>query len=500
MNILGAFPYPGIVLVYPLTGYDVGIGVSPPHSILALSAYLAHRGIKNRITIIDQRIHKDWKNILQEELKSGPLFVGISSMTGVQLKHALDISAFIRKHSPETPIVFGGVHISLLPEQSIRCDLIDIGIIGEGEETIFELVNALNENKPDKISAIHGLIYKDGNKIVTNPRRPMLDMDSLPIDRFDAINGERYIFKKFSLFSDRELDIGETSRGCCWQCAYCYNTVFHGRRWRSMSKEKTIELIRYNVEKYRLKSLWIRDDNFFVNVSRAAAIIEYIAGKNLCLYLPGITVQEFKRLPKEVYRDLKKVRGMLRFGVESGSDRILEFIKKGIVPEDVYEVNHKCREYDIVPSYNFMIGFPREKMEDVFATVNMMKRLKSENPKAQLNNINMYTPYPGTALFDVYREDFPDGVPQNIYEWVSFHHLNLKKGDVSRRDRRFYENIVEISYLISDLLYQTLSGFIKILFMPIRFWFKLRWQLNAFRLAPEIFLLRKLKRIFLSIE
>ena len=159
-------------------------------------------------------------------------------MTGVQLKNALNSANFIREHSPTTPIVFGGVHISLVPEQSIQCELVDFGVIGEGEETFLELVNALNENKMDIISVIPGLIFKNGKQIVRTPKRPLIDMDTLPIDRFGLIDVDKYIFKKSSLLSDRELDLGETSRGCCWECAYCYNAAFFGRKWRSMSKEK----------------------------------------------------------------------------------------------------------------------------------------------------------------------------------------------------------------------------------------------------------------------
>ena len=110
-----------------------------------------------------------------------------------------------------------------------------------------------------------------------------------------------------------------------------------------------------------------------------------------------------------------------------------------------------------------MIGFPREKREDALATVNMMKKLKQENPNAQLANINNFTPYPGTALFDIYRHDYPDEVPKTIYEWTTFHHHNLKKGKVDRKEHQFYENIVTISYLISDLFYQALTKLAKIL-------------------------------------
>lgn len=490
-----------MVLVYPKTGYDWGIGIAPPHSILSLAAYLRSRHVPNRVVIIDQRTDPDWQMSLNNELKAGPLLVGISAMTGVQLKNALAIAGFVRRRSLKTHILFGGVHVSLLPEQSLNSELIDFGITGEGEESLLMLVNSLNACKTAGFASIPGLIYKDGARVVKNEARTEVDMNTLPIDRFEGIDVERYLFGQFSLCSDRELDIGETSRGCRWRCAYCYNTVFHGGKWHSMSAVRTIEMIAHNVEKYNLKSIWIRDDNFFVDAERAAIVIEYIARRNIGLYLPGITIQEFDRLTTETRRNMARIKGLiLRFGVESGSDAMLRFIRKGITAEMVYRVNRECRELGCVPSYNFMIGFPRERREDVYETIAMMKKLKHENPEAQLNAVNFYTPYPGTALFEIYRTDYPQNVPDSIEEWTSFHHLNVKKGDIRKSERRLYENIVEISYLISDTLYQSLSGLSLALFVPIRLWFVLRWRLNAFRFAPEILLVRKLKKIFLSID
>lgn len=485
-----------VVLLYPLTGNDLGIGVAPPHSVLSVGAYLKEKGIPNRIRIIDQRTDRNWKRTLLEELAKGPLLTGISSMTGVQLRHALDAAAFVRQHSPATTVVFGGVHVSLLPEQSVRSDLMDLCVVGEGELTMLELVSCLNEDRRERIEAMPGIAFRTSSgQAVVNAKRPAVDMDTLPLDRFSLVDAEPYIFSKYSFFTDRELDIGETSRGCCWDCGYCYNTVFHGRKWHAMSAARAIELVTQSVRRFGLKSIWIRDDNFFVNMDRAAEIIGFIARQNLKLYIPGITVQEFRRLPQDLRKDLQRIGGtMFRFGIESGSDRILSLIDKGITVADIHAVNRECREQGIIPSYNLMIGFPRETREDVLATVGLTRELRRENPQAQLNSINLFTPYPGTKLYRLFCEDFPGDVPKDIAGWTSFHHQKLKKGRVDRAERRYYENIAEISILISDVWYSTLSGMLKLVFRMIRPWFRLRWERNAFAFAPEILAVRLLKK------
>jgi radical SAM superfamily enzyme YgiQ (UPF0313 family) len=492
--------FPSIILVYPRTGYDFGFGLAPPHSILALAAFLRSHAIPNRVVIVDQRMERDWESLLRAELRAGPLLVGISSMTGVQLKHALSVARLVRACSQQTPVLLGGVHVSLLPEQSLGSDLIDLGIVGDGEAPLLALVHELNRGGGD-LSRVPGLAYKDAGRVVVNPGPPPPDLSTLPLDRFEGIDVERYVLKKASLMSDRELDLGETSRGCPRKCGYCYNGVFHAGTWRGLPAAAVIERIRHHVERYRLKSIWLRDDNFFVDVARAAEVIEYVAREGIGLYLPGITIQEFQRLSPATRRTLAGMKGaMLRFGVESGSDSVLGAIGKGITSEEVYAVNRECGALGVIPSYNFMIGFPGESRWDVAQTVGMMKRLKRENPEALLNAVNLYTPYPGTALFERYRADHPGDVPGRIEAWTTFHHLSVKRGRIGRQERRMYENIAEVSCQLSDTFRSSMPALLRRLHAPLRAWFALRWRFNAFQFAPEILLLRQLKKVFLAID
>ena len=492
--------HPAVVLVYPRTGYNFGLGLAPPHGVLALAAYLRQQEVPNRVVIVDQRVEPRWEAVLRRELEAGPLLVGISTMTGVQLKHALSAARLVRAASPATPILFGGVHPSLLPRQTMASDLLDLAIVGEGEVPLHALVLELGGGAPD-LARVPGLAWRDGHRVRLNPPPPPPDLATLPDDRLAGVDAERYVFTGTALLSGRELDLGETSRGCPRRCGYCYNTAFNGGRWRGQPAAGVIERIRRHVERHRLGSVWLRDDNFFVDVERAAEVIDWVARQGLGLYLPGITVQEFRRLPARTREALAGMRGaILRFGVESGSDAILRAIDKGITAAEVFEVNRECAALGLTPSYNFMIGFPGERREDVLATVAMMRRLRRENPRAQLNAVNLYTPYPGTPLYERWSAAHPEQVPARLEDWTSFHHLSVKRGDLPRRERRFYENVVETSYQVSDTLRASLAPPLRLLHGPVRAWFGLRWRASAFSFAPELRLLRFLEQAALGLD
>ncbi|GAH55929.1 unnamed protein product, partial [marine sediment metagenome] len=214
-----------VILVYPNTriGRAFWGDIFMPISLLAVAAPLVNAA--HKIKIIDQRVEKNWKNLLLRYLKEEPVCVGVSCMTGPQIKYALEVSKLVRENST-APIVWGGVHPSLLPSQSLDNDFVDIVVEGEGEETFFELFQVLNNRLP--LSRVKGVWYKENGELKKNPQRPFTDLNKQPplsyqlldIEKYEAVNyGNRY----FSFL---------TSRGCPQKCAFCYNTSFNKGQWR----------------------------------------------------------------------------------------------------------------------------------------------------------------------------------------------------------------------------------------------------------------------------
>ena len=155
-----------ILLIFPKLGpYDQVIK-DMPLSLIYAARIAQKEGFA--VTIIDQRLIKDWQKVIAEELKKEPILAGISVMTGKPIKYALEVSSFIKKHC-DIPVVWGGVHPTILFEQTLANENIDIVVRGEGEKTLYELAASLLKNKAG-LSSIKGISFKDGNRLIHNEK------------------------------------------------------------------------------------------------------------------------------------------------------------------------------------------------------------------------------------------------------------------------------------------------------------------------------------------
>jgi len=345
-----------IILMYPKTGLDIGgHTVAPPHSILAVAAPVHKAGY--RVKIIDMRRDPNWAATLAQSLCSDTICIGISTMTGTQIYFALMMAEEARRLTDgRVPIVWGGPHPSILPEQTLQDERVDMVVVGEGEETFLELVEALEHHRP--LDGILGLGYKDGGRIQVNPPRPLLDVNTLLPVPWELIDVEKYINPDnyFLKDSPRTLDIGQTSRGCPRRCGFCCASSILEKRWRPMTVERALEAILEPVRRFNLTGVWIRDDEFYVKNDRAFAICERIVNSpyDIRWYATGSRVDDFNRATDEQLELIKLSGGrIMKFGAESGNDRILDLIQKGFHVEDTLRANQRCKQHGIVPAYSF---------------------------------------------------------------------------------------------------------------------------------------------------
>ena len=218
-----------------------------PASVLMVAAPLVKAGYK--VKIIDQRVDKNWKQTLLEEAAKDPLVFGVSALTGAQILNGLEASKLVKACS-SVPVLWGGVHPSLLPKQTLENKYIDFVVVGEGEETLLELIKALETKSP--LKKIKGLGYKDNGKIFLSPQREFIDLDKLPEIPYHLINIENYIEKKSFATGRIGRDMAfYTSRGCPHRCGFCYNKEFNKQGWRGKSSEKVVGDMKKLIQDYQ---------------------------------------------------------------------------------------------------------------------------------------------------------------------------------------------------------------------------------------------------------
>lgn len=347
----------------------------PPLGLASIAATLRARTGVRDILIGDPRS-------IDSMTSFAPDLVGISSVTQ-NYTMACRLAAEI-KAAFNVPVLVGGAHISGLPASLGRSFV--AGVIGEGEETMVELVIALRAGRLDRgtLKSIAGIVYWNGEGLeITAPRPLIRDLDSLPHPA------------KYLLRMGPTMHI-VTSRGCPCRCAFCSSSRVW-RRLRCHSAGYVVEEIRELVERYGVRRIDIMDDLFSANKERLREIAGAVnsAGLNRRVYFACHGRAEF--VDEDVCRNLKKMGVQsITFGFESGSQRILSYLKKGAATvEKNFKAAKLCRRAGLRVGGSFIIGSPGETVDDVQKTCDFIRRSGISG-----GAVYVLLPYPGTEVWD----------------------------------------------------------------------------------------------------
>ena len=354
-----------------------------PLGILSVGSVLKKNGYQVKlININEKQIDKAVDYITAQR----PLYVGLSVMTGIQTEHSTIMSKKIKEKS-DIAVAWGGIHPSLLPKQCLESDYIDYVIIGEGEETILEFTDNLKRNK--SFSKVLGIGFKNKEKIVINPKRSLIkDLDKYQLD-YSLVDIEKYIFK---LDKYERVIAYKTSRGCPFNCSFCYNYEFNQNKWRSWSEEKVVSDIKRLKKEHNIQAIKFYDDNFYVNKKRALRILRAIN-------LPSHTEIRIDAIDDDLAKQLKELKSFdLLIGAESGSNRILKMVNKRITTEDIIKAVKILAKHNLKATYSTMVGLPTETKQEFEDTIDLMYKMHKLHKNAWFT-MGAYIPYPGSKIY-----------------------------------------------------------------------------------------------------
>jgi anaerobic magnesium-protoporphyrin IX monomethyl ester cyclase len=363
-----------VLLVQPYTFTIRGLP-QVPLAVMYVGGEAERKG--HRVKILDRNLETNARKII-EDFK--PDILGVTSLTGAMILDGLKISRYVRCRFPAAKIIWGGIHTSILPEQSLIEPSVDYVVVGEGEESFGELLDAI-ENKKD-VSKIPGIGYKDVNlKPVINERRPsMADLDSISLVPWHLIDPKRYVTYETLFIS---------SRGCPHRCSFCYNEKFNFRRWRGMSPERVKKEIDHAQSFHPVRRFRFDDDNFCVDKKRLYAILDFLP-KNVPLYFES----RIEYIDDEFCRRLSEFRDAFVFiGIESGDNEVLSRMRKDLTVEQIRHGYDLINKYRINTSASFVIGTPGETREQLSKTLNLIDDIKPTRPSCCI-----FVPFPGSIF------------------------------------------------------------------------------------------------------
>lgn len=373
--------------------------LSPNVLNLGLAYVLASAEQKHQVKLLDLALHlRDYKRYVVDSLgKDTPDVIGFS-VNSFTFNQSLEIAEIIKKRYPNIPFLFGGVHPTLLPEETLASPLVDAICIGEGEESVVEYLDKLEQGKEPNVA---GIWYKDGNgRIIRNRLRPFQeDLDNIPFPKKDYFDLDKYL--KWMSYMQGNLPY-LASRGCPYNCTFCSSPeirkLFSGRYHRLRNPEKIIEEIEQDETKYSkdgFKYIQFYDDTFGLNMEHLRQFCNLFKESGLHKRL-GWTCHTRASVITEEWVKLASKSGCVGvgLGIESGDDYIRnEIYRKNITYKQILGANKILKEYGIISLFYMIFGCPGETRKSIRNSINLLRETKPS-----LASWSFYLPLPKTEL------------------------------------------------------------------------------------------------------
>lgn len=420
----------------PYADLEEAASILPPQGIAYIAGYLRQNNVP--VSIVDGYALKlTIAETVAKMKEKNPAVIGIS-ITSAVIYIAEELAQKIKKELPNAIVVAGGPHISPLAVETMnRMPVFDIGVIGEGELTFCELVKNLDKHnyRVDGLDEVDGIIYrKNGALVSTKPREYIKDLDILPFPAFDLLPP---LNEAYTLPGDNIKRLPATSlvtsRGCPQMCTFCSRATF-GRRFRAHSNEYMIRLMKHLMDTYGIRDIGFYDDNLMANPPKLRDFCKKLIEAKLDITWSCEGSVHYAKL-----EDLKLMRQagcwQIAWGLESGSQQILDVFKKGVKIEQVKKALIAADQAGIDNRGFFMIGSFTETKETLEETLQFIREMPIVN-----FHVTYFTVYPGSEaaqdakLHGKYMDDWrllnsftPNFVPSTV-----------SRADLDRYFKKFY--------------------------------------------------------------
>ncbi|MBL7197352.1 MAG: cobalamin-dependent protein [Candidatus Omnitrophica bacterium] len=378
--------------LYQRYGFLGGVlGQLQPVSLCYLAAATRKAGFETEI-IDAPALGMGVEEVAEKVITRSPKYVGITTTT-CSVFNAGMLAKGIKERNHNIIIILGGVHISALPERTMEAfKEIDFGVIGEGEETVVELLHACE--KKDDIRNVRGIITREkGAFMISSPSDPISDLDSLPMPAWDLLDDFSYYNPNLSSLHRLPVAALVTSRGCLRRCIFCDNKLVFGNGVRTHSPEYIIEMIKHLRNNYHVKEIVFKDPDFTFSRNRAIKFCRMLKAEKL--KITWSCMMRADSADKDILVNMKDAGcWQVGIGIESGSQKILDFLKKDMQLERVEACVDLINKAGLNIISYFMLGAPLDSEDSINATRKFIKKLRIENLK-----LNFFTPYPGSPIY-----------------------------------------------------------------------------------------------------
>ena len=384
-----------------------------PMSLLAIGSMLE---AEFEYRIVDGNLEADPAGaILAIADKQKITAIAVTVMPGPQLRSAVSGCRQLKRLLPEVPIIWGGYFPSQHADACLSEHTVDVCVIGQGEQTILELMRAIRDG--ESWSSIAGLTYRQNGTIRRTPPRALTPLDDLPDWPYQRLPMERYFHKHY--LGDR-VATHHSSFGCPFACNFCAVVGMSNRKWVAQSPDRVGQVLEKFSLLYRSDAVQFHDMDFFISESRTQAIAERLTPLGMTWWALG-RVDELMRYQDATWAAMRRSGLKMVFcGAESGSTEMLKRMNKGgtASADLTIELARRMKAHGIVPEFSFVVGNPPDPEADLSQTLSFIRRIKQINDATEII-LYVYSPVPMDGTFYEAAQHQGFKFPDTLEGWVS---------------------------------------------------------------------------------